>query len=212
MITKIKRSDCVGSPKILVIAGPNGSGKSSIASDKVRRALNERIINPDNYAEGLSDDMPDRTKRYIVAMEACNNIRESMMKCHESFGFETIGSTEDKVEFIKRAVDEGYEVSLIYVTLNDPGLCLSRIKKRVSEGGHDVDPEKVRSRYFKSMQNLHKFLELSDRANVYDNSGDKPQIVFMKKDGEYILCVDPEEYEWVNTYILGYFKDVKKVY
>jgi len=69
----------------------------------------------------------------------------------------------------------------VFVTLNSPELCIERINKRVSEGGHDVDSAKVHSRYLRTMENLHKFLELADRADVYDNSGSGPVLVCKKK-------------------------------
>ncbi|MDR2846687.1 MAG: zeta toxin family protein [Candidatus Methanoplasma sp.] len=207
-----KRIDCTGRPALVIIAGPNGSGKSSVVSGMIGSVFDETIINPDNYAKGLSEVISDRTERYTVAMNVCGILRESLLDCHTSFGSETVGSMEDKVKFVRKAVDKGYDITLIYVALDDPELCLERIRKRVSEGGHDVDPDKVRSRYLRSMVNLHKFLELADRADVYDNSGSSPQLVFMKKDGEYQLSVDPGKYEWVNTYILEYFKDAKRSY
>jgi len=199
-------------PKMLVIAGPNGSGKSSLVTEKVRSAYEERIINPDNYAEGLLSVIPDRTERYLFAMDACKYLRTSLLENKKSFGFETVGSTEEKIQFVKKAIEKGYKIEFIFVTLKSPELCIERIKERVSAGGHDVDPEKVYSRYARSMKNLHYFLEISDRADVYDNSGSCPTLVFVKKKGEYQLFIDPEKCDWVKKYISCYFENSKKMY
>ena len=199
-------------PRLLVVAGPNGSGKSSIVSTlKIGNAYAENLINPDNYARGVKD-IQDIEARYIFALEMCERIRETLLQNEASFGFETVGSMKDKIEFIKRAVEKGYSVDLLYVTLNSPELCLKRIAKRVSEGGHDVNPEKVVARYERSMNNLHHFIKLADRADIYDNSGDMPLKVFTKKNGKYTLHVNPEKYSWMKKYIISYFEDVKESY
>jgi Uncharacterized protein conserved in bacteria len=56
---------------MLVIAGPNGSGKSSmVSSSSISEHYGDNIINPDNYARGVTD-IEDYEKRYIFAMEMC---------------------------------------------------------------------------------------------------------------------------------------------
>ena len=44
---------------LMVIAGPNGSGKSSLIYTTEFSLDLDKIINPDNYARGLSDDIKD---------------------------------------------------------------------------------------------------------------------------------------------------------
>ncbi len=51
-----------------------------------------------------------------------------------------------------------------------PELALSRVKSRVSKGGHDVPAEDVVRRYFRSKQNLPRAVALVDSYTIVDNS------------------------------------------
>jgi Uncharacterized protein conserved in bacteria len=130
-----------------------------------------------------------------------------LLKAHVSFAFETVGSTEEKLDFIKKVKGDGYRIDLIYVTLNDPQLCLERIKERVSKGGHDVDPEKVIARYKRSMNNLYKFVELADTAMIVDNSNET-EIIFFES-GTKCGILNVEQYKWIDKYI-DRLKGIKK--
>lgn len=44
---------------------------------------------------------------------------------------------------------------------------------RVLSGGHDVPSEKVIKRYYRSIENKQKLIEMSDIAVEFDNSKDR---------------------------------------
>jgi predicted ABC-type ATPase len=76
-------------------------------------------------------------------------------------------------------IAEGYVLSLVYVWLNSPDLCVSRVAARFRSGGHTVEEAVVRRRYIRS---LHNFFDLyqpvADDWRVYDNStGDELRLV-----------------------------------
>jgi len=103
-------------------------------------------------------------------------------------------------------------LDFIYVTVKIPEICLERIRTRVERGGHNVNPDKVRARYEKSLKFLYRYIELADNASIYDNSGTGMKLLFTKKNNFCTLYVDPKNFEWIQEYVLPYIKDVHRSY
>jgi len=195
----------------LVIAGPNGSGKSSIVTTSgMSKDYLENIINPDNYARSLTD-IEDYYERYLFAMRQCELLRRSFIENKISFGFETVASTQDKIDFVKEAKTKGYEIHLIFVSLESAELCYRRIRKRVDRGGHDVERSKVFARYERTMNYLNEYIRIADKAYVFDNSGEAPVLVFSKKNEKMKILKEPSDIRWVERYIYSHFRDAEKV-
>jgi predicted ABC-type ATPase len=68
-------------------------------------------------------------------------------------------STDNKVDFVRRARDAGYFVRVFFVSTADPRINAARITDRVMEGGHSVPIDKIVSRYERSMVNLAAAVE-----------------------------------------------------
>ena len=192
--------------RILVVAGPNGSGKSSVVTSTDLHIIENKIINPDNYVRGMAD-IQDEVTKYQIAMDICQALREDLLQRGLSFGFETVASRQDKLDFLKRAKSEGYEITLLFVTAGSPEKCCERIAQRVKAGGHDVPKEKVFARFERTMRYLPQYLELVDRAEVFDNSGDNMVKVLSKIDGKYIPNEKAKDMGWVQQYLWDYFSE-----
>ncbi|MDR1389299.1 MAG: hypothetical protein LBJ31_04920, partial [Treponema sp.] len=80
----------------------------------------------------------------------------------KSFSFESVFSTNEKLEFIKYVKTQDYSITIVYVVTKDPKINIHRIYTRVLNGGHDVPKDKVISRYHKSMALMSKCLEIAD--------------------------------------------------
>lgn len=155
--------------RILVFAGPNGSGKSTITGCYAQEGL---YVNADEIKKVRC--CPDLD----AAVEA-ERIREDCLHKNRSFTFETVLSTRRNLDMLIRAKRAGYYIISIFVLTADPEINVFRVESRVRDGGHDVPPEKIRSRYYKSLQNLGELILLSDECRVYDNTV-APQIIFYK--------------------------------
>jgi predicted ABC-type ATPase len=98
-------------------------------------------------------------------------LRREFVKRRESFIFETVFSDPvgEKLAFLKEAADSGYNVVLCYIGIAGPDVSEDRVAMRVSQGGHDVPAEKLRSRFPRTIANLK--VAIRDLANVliYDN-------------------------------------------
>lgn len=191
---------------LIVIAGPNGSGKSSIVSECKIDIETGTIINPDNYARSIPG-VAEEEKRYILAMEACETLRRQLLENDISFGFETVASRRDKLDFVKEAKKRGYFIDLIFVNAGSPEKCYERIENRVSMGGHGVPKEKVFQRYERVMGYLSEYLGVADHAVLLDNSGEHPMVVASKEDGIISITANGKKCEWVKKYLSSFITD-----
>ena len=95
----------------------------------------------------------------------------------------------------------GFEVRLIYVILSSLDLQLARIRVRVADGGHDVPPDKVKSRRLRSFEQFAWFSQNVSQCYVFDNSTGQPELVAEKVGPSLLLHQDlPEDM----TKILGH--------
>jgi predicted ABC-type ATPase len=108
---------------------------------------------------------------------------DSTIDVHKTVGVETVLSTGKYRRLVTKAKERGFLVWLIYVVLDSPERNIERVKLRVLKGGHDVPDDKVRARYSRSLQQFPWFLDQADEAWIYDNSGDSPRRIGVKRDG-----------------------------
>ncbi len=160
-------------PVLIVIAGPNGSGKTTITSKILRHEWLEDAVyvNPDQVAQDRFGDW-NSPKAVLQAAQYCEQQREECLANRQSLIFETVLSSDGKVDFIRRAKEAGYFIRLFFVSTSHPSINSSRIAQRVMEGGHDVPIPKIISRYYKSIVNCKRCAALADRVYIYDNSID----------------------------------------
>lgn len=160
-------------PALLIVAGPNGSGKTTVTVRLREEHWSEGVeyINPDDVARDRFGDWND-PKAVLQAVRWTAARREELLTQRQGLAFETVFSSEEKVEFLSRARDADYFVRLFFIGTSDPRINASRVAGRVMQGGHTVPIEKIVSRYARSMTNLTRAIPLSDRAYIYDNSID----------------------------------------
>ncbi len=171
--------------KLLIFAGPNGSGKSTLYRKlltKYSSLANLPLINPDDIAKELFGTfLPDGTKQsnnqmFIAGKKALTQ-RKNFIEKNESFGFETTLSGNSEKHTIKKALAVGYELHIIYVALDDPFLNVQRVKARVQNKGHFVEPSTIIRRYHKSMQNLNEVIPLAKSVYLFDNTFSKFRLI-----------------------------------
>jgi predicted ABC-type ATPase len=107
------------------------------------------------------------------ASVAADFIRHKLLDSGVTFTFETVMSSPDKVEFLKKAQERGFRTYLYYVATEDPDINISRVKNRVADGGHPVPNDKIVDRYYRSLDLLAYAVQYSNRAYIFDNSSDK---------------------------------------
>lgn len=71
---------------------------------------------------------------------------------------------------MRKAEEAGYKVYLYFVSTESPVINKSRVAARKAKGGHDVPPDKIESRYYRSLDLLYEACQLSYQAYFFDNS------------------------------------------
>lgn len=191
-------------PVLIVIAGPNGSGKTTITSKILKHEWleNALYINPDQVAQDSFGDW-NSPEAVLQAAQFCEEQREVCLRNQQSLIFETVLSSDGKVDFIRRAHEAGYFIRLFFVSTSHPSINSSRIAKRVMKGGHDVPIPKIISRYQKSILNCKRVAAIADRVYVYDNSIDdtEARLLFRMTDGKPFKRYTDDIPLWAQTII-----------
>lgn len=171
---------------LIVIAGPNGSGKTTITQSVLSGHKLERddlvIINPDDIA--INEFGSWDKDSFIKAANLAEERRFAAISQGEGLLFETVYSTKGKVDFIQHAKEQGYFVSLHFICTTSPAINAMRVAERILQGGHPVPIEKILERYGRSIAMLKHSLTLPDLVQIYDNSGEKPEVVALIKNGK----------------------------
>lgn len=175
------------SPVLCVVAGPNGSGKTSTTEKLLVNewAADSVYINPDNIAQKQFGDWNSR-EAVLKAAEEATRMRYKCLEERKSFVFETVFSTEEKLDFLMKAKDAGFFIRFFYVCTENPEINVLRIAQRYLNGGHEVPISKVISRYYKSLALAARAVSFVDRAYIYDNSrtDELPRLLYRTVDGK----------------------------
>lgn len=180
-------------PEIVVFAGPNGSGKSTITGPEW---IKGPYINADDIQrdEGITN---------LEAAKKADALREELVQEGISFSFETVLSTERKLDFLKAAKAQGYFIRGYFILTCDAALNVYRVQSRVANGGHPVPPEKIRSRYEKSLANIPAFLRVCDVCHIYDNTESPFRICRKHKESIKLFENEYWSYEQIQDLILS---------
>jgi predicted ABC-type ATPase len=177
----------MSAPQLIFLAGPNGAGKSTFFRTYLRE-LGLYFVNADEIAQktGISNE---------EAAKAADALRSELIQRQVSFVTETVFSDPvgAKLAFLRQAIAAGYHVRLIFIGLASVSLSDARVCMRVTEGGHDVPPDRLKRRYEQSLKNLKASLAFVPEIHVYDNSSsqDPFRVLFVTKNGKIEFTADP---------------------
>lgn len=153
-----------------IISGCNGSGKTTASYTVLPEILScSQFVNSDEFAKGLSPFNPAEAS--ISASKMMVKRIKYLIRNRSDFGVETTLATRSLRKIIMEAKENGYFVTIMYFWLNSKSLAISRVKDRVSNGGHNIPEEVIRRRYDKGLKyffNDYRFI--ADRWILVDNS------------------------------------------
>ena len=176
--------------QLWILAGGNGAGKSTFH----RLFLAPRgvkLLNADMIAADLDPATPARAGYRASYLTA--KLGEELLRQGLSFCYETVFSHETKIDFVAKAKALGYQIVLVYIHLETVALNEARVAQRVSEGGHSVPHEKIRTRIPRTLEHIAAVLPLVDEARLLDNSlrGDPYRQMALVKQGQRLDSIDP---------------------
>lgn len=191
-------------PTLCIVAGPNGSGKTTTTLQLLANewTADSLYINPDNIAQETFGDW-NSPEAVLKAAHLATEKRYECLAQKKDFVFETVFSSEEKLEFVRKAKAAGFFIRLFFVCTSDPEINVLRITKRFLEGGHEVPISKIISRYYKSIANAAQAIELVDRAYIYDNSVENalPQLLYRTVDGQIFKQYTEDVPEWAESLV-----------
>ena len=164
-------------PNLYVIAGCNGAGKTTASYTVLPEILEcEEFINADEIARGLSPFNPE--KAAIEAGRIMLKKINDFIKKNYDFAFETTLASKSYLKTIEKAMENGYEVTLLFFWLDSVELAIERVRTRVAEGGHNIPEKVIRRRYFSGIKNLFElYLPICDYWMITDNSNPNLRLV-----------------------------------
>src|SRR5437762_1148462 len=150
-------------PIVVAIAGPNGAGKTTFYHAHLQPA-GLRFVNADVLARELDLDP-------YAAAKVADALRRELVNQRESFVFETVFSDPvgDKLSFLKAAIETGCTVVVCFIGVSGPAISEERVAMRVSQGGHDVPPDKLLARYPRTLANLKSAIHELPYVLIFDN-------------------------------------------
>lgn len=154
--------------QLVVVGGPNGSGKSTFADEYVAQ-YQLRYLGADAIAAELAPQDP-----FSVRVQAGKQFVKRLvaaLQAGESLVIESTLSGKGLDRHLLHARQLGYQISLIFVTLDSPDLSIARIRERVANGGHHVPDEDVIRRFGRARyQFWHTFRHLADDWQLFSNN------------------------------------------
>jgi len=139
-----------------------------------------------------------------LAADIAEFIRQEVLENHLSFTYETVMSHNNKVDFFQKAIEKGYKVYLYFIATEDPEINLNRVNVRVAQRGHPVAPEVIRSRYYRSLENLKTAIMKTSRAYIFDNSGSAAVLIADIENGTDVRIIDTAKVpNWFVKYLIA---------
>lgn len=153
------------------------------------------------FANGLLDFGKVAVNSYFASV-AGEFLRQKLLEQGTSFTFETVMSHPSKVDLLAQAKAAGYRTYLYFVATDDPAINISRVRNRVRLGGHAVPEDRIEPRYHRSLALLMDAIRLTNRAYIFDNSGDNAD----RKHTWLAEIIDGQTLELKTDRIPGWFK------
>lgn len=191
-------------PVLCIVAGPNGSGKTTTTEQLLKNewGADSFYINPDIIAKEKYGDWNSSDAVLKAAREA-TRLRYEYLDKGVDFVFETVFSSGEKMDFLRKAKEAGFFIRIFYVCTESPLININRIAQRYLNGGHEVPISKTISRYFGSLRNLKEAIKIADRVYLYDNSVDNsaPRLILRTSDGKIAKQYTDDIPLWVKSTI-----------
>lgn len=130
-------------------------------------------------------------------------IRQRLLAMRQTVSFETVMSGPDKVALLCQTRRSGYRTYLYFVATDDPAINIARVASRVDQGGHSVPEHKVIERYERSLSKLIDAIRCTDRAYIFDNTGDELLLLAEITDGQEIELKVDEVPQWFDRAVLA---------
>lgn len=157
----------------------NGLQQSTLLMSQGLNKDIAKLIISDNVIR--FDEVPLNSYHASAISELITN---QLINKMQSFSIESVMSHKSKIDLLKKAQENGFRTYLYYVATDDPIVNVERVKNRVLQGGHNVDEDKIKQRYVRSIELLKTAIKYANRAYVFDNSAEESILMIEITDGK----------------------------
>lgn len=130
------------------------SSSYSFAGSKVTLTHENSVVKPDER----------------IAQILAHFLRKKLLQEKKKLSFETVFSHTSKLDIMREAKEAGYKVYMYFISTESPEINKFRVEARKNKGGHDVDPDKIEQRYYRSLDLLFDAAQLCYQVFFIDNS------------------------------------------
>jgi len=158
------------------------------------------------FSEGRLEFRNTEINSYFASV-LVDLLRQRLMAADCIFTLETVMSHLGKVALLKEAQLAGYRTYLYYIATDDPAINVSRVRARVRQGGHDVPEDRIENRYHRSLDLLIQAIRFSNRAFLFDNSGENQSHSWLAEitDGKELEMKTSQVPAWLKRSVLDKF-------
>lgn len=161
--------------ELYIIAGANGSGKSTLAKVLLKEK-NFEFLNADDIAKEISPNAINEVP--ISAGKIYFQRLNDYLKNNQSFAVESTLSGNNIIKIIEKARQKNYKIVLVYSFLQNCTTCITRVKNRVRNGGHNVPEEDIIRRFHKSIVKFwDKYRFMTDEWTLFYNGYDYAPVI-----------------------------------
>lgn len=165
----------MASKEMIIVAGPNGSGKTTYVWERLSQS-EMPYLSVDQIAADFG--VTDGAVEMVAAGREFLRHVEFQLRADESFIVESTLSGKTFRRVIDRARANGFDVSIVFVFLDQPGTCVARVQERKRKGGHGVPEDDIRRRYPRSIVNFWTlYRPLANRWSLVYNSVERLRTV-----------------------------------
>lgn len=183
-------------PQYLIVAGINGAGKSTLYEVERDLFADTYRINADEILRRNHGDWHNRSDNLTAMRQELKAIHTSLAQ-QRSIHVETTlaGTGHAQRDLIAEAHNQAYDVTLLYVTLQNDLLAIDRVQQRVAKGGHGISTSLIKKRYQQSLVNFKKIAVLCDNLIIYDNT-DGMRLVYQQS-AQQVKVDRRNEFPWL---------------
>lgn len=104
-----------------------------------------------------------------------------------SFSIETTLAGKIVIRQMKAAKDQGFQITMFYLGIEDVKQNIERVALRVKNGGYHIPTEDILRRKNRSMKNLMNNLDFIDNLLVIDNSNLVGELILETAQGQVVF-------------------------
>ena len=176
------------SKQVTIIAGPNGAGKTTFARQYLQ-IHDLEYLSADDIAKNLAPH--DLQSVQIQAGRLFFQRISRLIEAGQNFVVEVTLAGLGFQRIIQRLKRANYTVTIVFIFLESPALCVGRVRSRVRQGGHDVPQADIIRRFYRSKDNFWRVYKAQvDQWLLFYNAKDQAQEVAAGNGNQFTVIDD----------------------